>query len=107
MIKKSQRIFTYVSVICIAMVVTLSETYAFDKPTNILNQHTTSYWPMSPAYGSTDKINRSSLKEPLYKRSKKVWPDLPYSDTDINVKALKGLVWMMKFMNVDNHLKGQ
>jgi hypothetical protein len=61
---------------------------------------------MSPTYGSTDKINPSSLEEPLYKRSKKVWPDLPYTDTDINVKALKGLVWMMKFMNTDKHLKG-
>jgi hypothetical protein len=106
MIKKSQRIFTYVSVMCIAMVVMLSETAAFDKPINIPNQHSTSYWPMSPTYGSTDKINQSSLKEPLYKRSKKVWPDLPYTDTDINVKTLKGLVWMMKFMNTDKHLKG-
>jgi hypothetical protein len=61
---------------------------------------------MSPTYGSTDKINPSSLEEPLYKRSKKVWPDLPYTDTDINVKTLKGLVWMMKFMNTDKHLKG-
>ena len=106
MIKKSQRIFTYVSVMCIAMVVMLSQAYAFDKPINIPNQNSTSYWPMSPTYGSTDKINPSSLKEPLYKRSKKVWPDLPYTDTDINVKALKGLVWMMKFMNTDKHLKG-
>ncbi|MCX5843988.1 MAG: hypothetical protein NT022_09600 [Deltaproteobacteria bacterium] len=106
MIKKSQRIFTYVSVMCIAMVVMLSQAYAFDKPINIPNQDSTSYWPMSPTYGSTDKINPSSLKEPLYKRSKKVWPDLPYTDTDINVKALKGLVWMMKFMNTDKHLKG-
>jgi len=106
MIKKSQRIFTYVSVMCIALVVMLSQAYAFDKPINIPYQHSTSYWPMSPTYGSTDKINPSSLKEPLYKRSKKVWPDLPYTDTDINVKTLKGLVWMMKFMNTDKHLKG-
>jgi hypothetical protein len=91
---------------CIAMVVMLSQAYAFDKPINIPNQHSTSYWPMSPTYGSTDKINPSSLEEPLYKRSKKVWPDLPYTDTDINVKTLKGLVWMMKFMNTDKHLKG-
>lgn len=105
MIKKSQRIFTFVFVICSALVVTLSETYAFDKPTHIFNQHTTSYWPISPTYGSIDKINRPYLKEPLYKRSKKVWSDLPYSDTDIKVKALKGFLWMLKFMNVDNHLK--
>ena len=104
--KKSQRIMACVSVICIAVVVMLSDTYAFDKQTNMLNQHTSSYWPISPAYGSADTVNKSSLKEPLYKRSKKVWPDLPYTDTDIKVKTLKGFLWMLKFMNADNHLKG-
>ena len=106
MMKKSQRIMACVSVICIAVFVMLSDTYAFDKQTNMLNQHTSSYWPISPAYGSADTVNKSSLKEPLYKRSKKVWPDLPYTDTDIKVKTLKGFLWMLKFMNADNHLKG-
>lgn len=104
--KKSKRIFTCVSVICIAVVVMLSDTYAFNTQTNMLNQRTRAYWPISPTYGSTDTINKSSLKEPLYTRSQKVWPDLPYTDTDIKVKALKGFLWMMKFMNADNHLKG-
>ena len=104
--KKSRKIIACVSVICIAVVVMLSDTYAFDKQTNMLNQHTRSYWPISPAYGSADTVNKSYLKEPLYKRSKKVWPDLPYTDTDIKVKTLKGFLWMLKFMNADNHLKG-
>jgi len=106
MIKKSQGILKNVSVIIVVLVMLLSTTHALEKPAHNANQYFTAYWPISPSYGKTNEIDRSALKEPLYKRSKKVWPDLPYTDTDIKVKALKGFLWMMKFMNNENHLKG-
>jgi hypothetical protein len=106
MIKKSQEILKNVSVIIVVFALLSSPTHALEKPTPYANQYVTAYWPISPSYGKTNEIDRSALKEPIYKRSKKVWSDFSYTDTDIKVKALRGFLWMMKFMNADNHLNG-
>lgn len=106
MIEKSRGILKNVSVIVVFLVICSNTGHALEKPIYDSNQYLTSYWPTSPCYGKTNEIDRSSLKEPLYKRSKKVWADLPYTDTDIKVKALRGLLWMMKFMNNETNLKG-
>jgi hypothetical protein len=76
-----------------------------EKPPYILDKNYDGYWPISPTYYKNDNINRLSLKEPLYKKSRKIWPDLPYTDTDVKLKALKGFLWTLKFMHVEEHLK--
>ncbi|HUN55210.1 MAG TPA: hypothetical protein VMU29_08655 [Smithella sp.] len=56
-----------------------------------------------------EKNNRNfvvPLNEPINKQSKRLWKDLSYTEADVNTKTLKGLLWMIKYMNTDNHLKG-
>ena len=100
--KQSKKIiFNCVAIIISFLIILPNVTLALEKPAYSTNQHQTEYWPIAPI----GEINRYSLNEPLYKRSKKVWPDLPYTDTDIKLKALKGFLWMIKFMNTENNLK--
>jgi hypothetical protein len=88
MIKKSEIIFKVILIISSFLIISPNVTLALEKTANYTNQKPTEYWPIAPVGG----INHHSLKEPLYKQSKKVWSDLPYTDTDIKLKELKGFL---------------
>jgi|WetSurSiteA1Bulk_404760.scaffolds.fasta_scaffold11331_3 hypothetical protein len=86
-------------IFCILLI--LSGTgHAADKPS------TEVYWPVDPIHGSVGSKHSSSLNEPIYKRAKRIWPDLPYTDNEVRAKALKGFLWMIKYMNTNGHLEG-
>ncbi len=80
-------------------------TQAREESPDYKNQNSSTYWPIAPL-DEKDGHTSIYLDEPLYKQSKKIWHDLSYTDTDIKLKALKGFLWMIKFMNNDNNLKG-
>ena len=99
--KKSRRIFKFVAIIIGFLIILPNVTLALEKTACFENKNQTEYWPITP-FG---KITHHSLNEPLYRHSKKVWPDLSYTDTEVKLKALRGFLWMIKFMNKENNLK--
>jgi hypothetical protein len=101
MIKKSRRILKTVLIIISFLIILPNVTLALEKTAGYTYRQQTEYWPMAPIR----EINHDSLNESLYKQSQKVWPNLPYTDADIKLKALKGFLWMIKFMNNENNLK--
>ena len=105
MIKKSPAILKIALITFLLFFITpLAATQAQEKSFNYKNQNHSAYWPIAPL---DEKEGQTSiyLEEPLYKRSKKIWHDLPYTDTDVKLKALKGFLWMIKFMSNENNLK--
>lgn len=105
MIKKSPGILKIAFITSfLFFIMPLATTQAQEKSLNYKNQNPAAYWPIAPL---DEKEGQTSiyLDEPLYKPSKKIWHDLPYTDTDIKLKALKGFLWMIKFMNNENNLK--
>ncbi len=105
MIKKSPVILKIAFIIILTFfIITPITIQAQEKSLNYKNQNLAAYWPIAPL---DEKEGQTSiyLDEPLYKQSKKIWHDLPYTDTDIKLKALKGFLWMIKFMNNENNLK--
>ena len=105
MMKKPPVIFKITSTLLLILFITAPFTVqAREKSVYDKSHILEAYWPIAPP----DRIKGQKsiyLSEPLYKPSKKVWNDLPYTDTNIKEQALKGFLWMIKFMNNENNLK--
>jgi hypothetical protein len=105
MMKKPPVIFKITSILLLIFFMTAPfVVQAGEKPLNAKSHILESYWPIAPLDGEKEQKS-IDLGEPLYKPSKKIWHDLPYTDTDIKVQALKGFMWMIRFMGSENHLK--
>jgi hypothetical protein len=79
---------------------------AVERQEIIVSPEIKSYWPASPVREEIGGKSLVTRNEPLYKKSRKIWPDLPYTDAEVKTKALRGLLWMLKYMNADDHLLG-
>ncbi|MGA2332375.1 MAG: hypothetical protein ABSG75_11505 [Syntrophales bacterium] len=79
---------------------------AVEQQELIVNPEINSYWPAPPVRETIGGKSIVTLKEALYKKSKKIWPDLSYTDTEVKAKALRGLLWMLNYMNTGDHLEG-
>lgn len=105
MVKKNPGTLNVVFIIVfIFLILPADAIQALEKSSYGTNQNLAQYWPITPPVEKKELIELY-LEQPLYKRSKKVWHDLSYTDTDIKVKALRGFLWMIKFMNDENNLK--
>jgi len=75
-------------VICISIFL-VSPVNAVEKQELVVNHEINSNWPVPPVRERIGGKSIVATREPLYKKAKKIWPDLLYTDTEVKVKALR------------------
>ncbi|HEX7534402.1 MAG TPA: hypothetical protein VF343_04020 [Syntrophales bacterium] len=81
-------------IICISIFL-VNTVNAVGKQEIVANPEIKSYLSAPPVRERIGGKSIVNIREPLYKKSKKIWPDLLYTDTVVKVKALRGLLWML------------